>query len=300
MEGNPSGAMDDIAALLSMAQQLNNEPTMITRLNQFATIAQANRGLRSVLAVSSPAQEEEQRLYDQISKFDLYSAFVRSLEGERTFGLWVFDALRKDPAQLAMFDGGDDGVKVSKLAKIPGYRLLSGPYLKKDESFYLQLMDREIEWAKEHRRPKKMLQKPVTDRSVFTEDDIQFPWYALTSKMIMPSFAVAADKRDQAIATLALLQGALALHVYKQQAGHYPSALADVTAKTGMELNKDPFTGRDFLYRREGNGYLLYSIGPNGKDDGGWASNDSFAPDYPGRRRRPGQGEDDVAFWRNS
>jgi hypothetical protein len=31
----------------------------------------------------------------------------------------------------------------------------------------------------------------------------------------------------------------------------------------------DPFSGRPLIYRPDGEGYQLYSIGPDGKDDGG-------------------------------
>ena len=31
----------------------------------------------------------------------------------------------------------------------------------------------------------------------------------------------------------------------------------------------DPFSGKPFHYRREGNGSIVYSVGPNGVDDGG-------------------------------
>ena len=31
----------------------------------------------------------------------------------------------------------------------------------------------------------------------------------------------------------------------------------------------DPFTGKPLEYRREGDGFLIYSAGPDGRDDGG-------------------------------
>jgi hypothetical protein len=34
-------------------------------------------------------------------------------------------------------------------------------------------------------------------------------------------------------------------------------------------LPQDPFSGKDFVYRRTGGDYSLYSIGQNLKDDGG-------------------------------
>ncbi|MGC8834554.1 MAG: hypothetical protein ACP5R4_10925 [Armatimonadota bacterium] len=68
---------------------------------------------------------------------------------------------------------------------------------------------------------------------------------------------------------LALMRWALALEVYRKRTGSYPSALQDVSARLGWKLPKDPITGGEFLYRRRPGGCLIYSIGWNGKDDGG-------------------------------
>jgi hypothetical protein len=35
------------------------------------------------------------------------------------------------------------------------------------------------------------------------------------------------------------------------------------------ELPRDRFSGADYIYRLEGTGYVLYSVGYNGADDGG-------------------------------
>lgn len=298
MEGRPAEAIADVEAILSVARQLNDEPVLVTKLVQYSSIALANRGLKSVLEASSPTPQEMQPLYDEAEKIDLYSAFVGALEGERALGLWVFDTVQKNPAQLSALSGGNEGNFVSKLSQMPGYRVLSGPYLKKDEAFYLKRMDQQIELAREHRRPEEAgSPSHPPGQSVFKEEGAHFPWYALITKLMLPSFAVVSEKRDQAVATLALMQGAMALSFYKQQTGRYASNLAEATTKTGWTLNKDPFTNQDLIYRRQGKGYLLYSLGPNGRDDGGWSSYDPFAREYPGRRRRPGQNEDDVAFW---
>jgi hypothetical protein len=36
----------------------------------------------------------------------------------------------------------------------------------------------------------------------------------------------------------------------------------------------DLFSGRPLVYRPTGSGYVLYSVGPNGQDDGGRSSDD--------------------------
>jgi hypothetical protein len=62
---------------------------------------------------------------------------------------------------------------------------------------------------------------------------------------------------------------ALMLSAYRTEHGQYPDALHALTPKYLAAQPKDPWSNGDYRYRRQDDGYLLYSIGPNGKDDGG-------------------------------
>jgi hypothetical protein len=67
---------------------------------------------------------------------------------------------------------------------------------------------------------------------------------------------------------LLLLQ--LALHAYKLEHTRYPMKLSDLAPEYVKSLPMDPFSAGDaFKYKLTANGYLLYSIGPDTKDDGG-------------------------------
>ena len=61
---------------------------------------------------------------------------------------------------------------------------------------------------------------------------------------------------------------AFALAAYRVDQGTYPAALAELAPKYVAEVPNDVCTGGELHYRLEGKGYLLYSVGPNGKDDG--------------------------------
>ncbi len=58
-----------------------------------------------------------------------------------------------------------------------------------------------------------------------------------------------------------------ALASYRADHGAYPAKLAELVPNHVVEVPKDIFNDSDLHYRREGNGYLLYSIGVNAKDD---------------------------------
>ncbi len=62
---------------------------------------------------------------------------------------------------------------------------------------------------------------------------------------------------------------ALALSGYHGEHHAYPADLADLTPKYLLEIPKDPFGEGDFRYKPENGGYVLYSVGQNGVDEGG-------------------------------
>ncbi len=55
---------------------------------------------------------------------------------------------------------------------------------------------------------------------------------------------------------------------YHADRGAYPAKLSDLVPKYVEQVPKDIFNDSDLRYRLEGQGYLLYSVGVNGKDDG--------------------------------
>jgi hypothetical protein len=67
-----------------------------------------------------------------------------------------------------------------------------------------------------------------------------------------------------------LLVTQLALQAYKGEHGAYPAYLSDLVPRYLSRVPDDPFSdGQPLRYRRTGGKYLLYSIGPDAKDDGG-------------------------------
>jgi len=56
------------------------------------------------------------------------------------------------------------------------------------------------------------------------------------------------------------------LNAYRQRFGAYPRSLADLG---DLSVLQDPFTGASFAYRRQADGFVLYSVGANGTDEGG-------------------------------
>ncbi len=82
-------------------------------------------------------------------------------------------------------------------------------------------------------------------------------------------------------ARLRVLNAALALESARKRTGSYPAGLS---ACVHGDMLTDPFSGSPLVYGRTGSGYRLYSVGPNGEDDGG-------APYTESRMSPRGQGD---------
>jgi len=75
-------------------------------------------------------------------------------------------------------------------------------------------------------------------------------------------------------ARVRLLICELALRMYRVQHGGPPRELADLVPDFLPAVPEDPFSGKPLIYRPRATGYLLYSVGPNRRDDDGQPLND--------------------------
>jgi hypothetical protein len=71
---------------------------------------------------------------------------------------------------------------------------------------------------------------------------------------------------------------AFALEWYRRDHGRYPRTLEALAPKYLAQIPQDIFSGKPLIYRPSEKGYLLYSVGINGKDEGGR----SYDDDPPG------------------
>jgi hypothetical protein len=68
----------------------------------------------------------------------------------------------------------------------------------------------------------------------------------------------------------ALCLVSLALHAHKLENGNYPAQLKELAPRYLRQVPADPFgAGEPLRYQKRGDTYLLYSIGPDGIDNGG-------------------------------
>jgi hypothetical protein len=98
---------------------------------------------------------------------------------------------------------------------------------------------------------------------------------AASACMIVPvceRVQMARDRSEQLQRNLYL---AFALEAYHADHGTYPAKLNELAPKYIAAIPNDIFSGKPLIYRQAENGYLLYSVGPNCRDDDGRNSGDN-------------------------
>jgi hypothetical protein len=92
--------------------------------------------------------------------------------------------------------------------------------------------------------------------------------------LLMPGFDKMQTGQDRYEQTRQNLFIAFALAAHRADTGRYPESLAELAPKYLDAVPGDLFSGKPLIYKPSDNGYLLYSVGPNSKDDGGRNVND--------------------------
>lgn len=250
-DGNMNDAMHNIELAFRVSESLKDEPLLLCQSARWSCVKMASKGLRDVASYGKISKEQADHLSTLLSQIDLRPGLIEGLKGERTMGIWWFDEIHKNPREL--FNGSDQKRPSDLIAKAAWFVMRPLIYL--DEIYYLDSYASYIEIG----------QHPY--REVVKSDHGKYLWYARISNILLPSSPIFAS-RDTTKAEIDGSRIFLAIQVYKNKFGNYPASLYDLKSKLRISLPKDPFSGRDFIYHRQPNGYLLYSIGGNMEDDG--------------------------------
>jgi hypothetical protein len=300
--GDLEGAVRDLETEAALARLNREEYTLVAQMIRMAI---ANHGLAATWeALPAPGWSEPQlaRLQRAWEAVDLLAALQMGLEGERGCLAGVWDGLRgpnRSKAWQEIMPGSTRysfaGVSLERLLQVavlvPAYKLTS---MNQDELFYLQTMQGWIDGGRllQAHRPwleaktqfdavssniNRVLSSPVRMRH----------W---VSAMAIPNLTRATQVAARAETERQMTVAAIALERCRLRRGQWPAALPELVPDFVSRVPFDPMSGQPLQYRlRTEGGYLLYSVGDDGRDDGGDPS-----PVAPGK---PGLWEGRDAVW---
>jgi len=252
---------------LRLGDALTNEFTFISSLVRETIDETAMHSFQPILN-SYPGNnliDDYRKVISEIDKKD--KKFTKGLEAELAFGNSRLKTHSNflDLTDFVIVYGEKESFGRKIFKKIFG-GYLAKPLFEQDHIFYIQKMTTLItlsngpfflEKEKIHEWERSLI--PYIDR--FNKHPISSVLFQLRDRSVQ----LQADYE----AKLECFKLALALKIYRQGHGNYPEQLASLSPEVIPELPLDPFTGKDYVYHKEGRGFILYSIGPNERDDNG-------------------------------
>ena len=99
---------------------------------------------------------------------------------------------------------------------------------------------------------------------------VSIPKWNVLARTLLPSLARANELAEclRAATQMTRVVAALRLHAARNEAA-FPDRLDELTEILGADGLIDPFSGEQYGYRPESQGWVLYSVGENMIDDGG-------------------------------
>ncbi len=283
------GRMDEayrkIMLAFKAAKVCRNEPSLISTLVTLACTEFANKGLVGVIKCGKPNEKQTVELNKLLADTNYEGSMVNSLKGERAVGLSGFNNPYYDDRSFVAVIYGNfissyDNPEPDRY-KLQALISLARPLIYADGVIYTQVMSKYL--AILEKRDGNVKQQQMA----FSAVSNSIPRYAMTALILCPVYSTGALKLDSTRARTALTQILLAAQRYKASNGQYPETMAQVRSAGIADIPMDPFSGKEFIYRRTAKGFTVYSIGEDFKDDGG----------RPVDKRQSNKGGDIVLKW---
>jgi hypothetical protein len=256
-KGDVRASLDLLRIGLRFAPKMAEERTLITYLIALADMKALLMFLNKAVSGREVSAELLLPVLGDLgdSQISLWKGLMRdSIRGERVMFMDV-----GLPSSLADFQKAYGGLAWTERL----YFWLIRPFVKRDIRLTLPLYEELETLALSSYYQTREFWKPYQDHLH------SLPWYAIVSKIIVPEFETVFMKVATLDALILTSRVGLACRIHKSRTGAYPENLEALVPGLLTEVPIDPFTGKPLVYRREGQGFIVYSLGSNLKDDGG-------------------------------
>jgi hypothetical protein len=253
-------AIHSCRAALNSGRTLGDEPLIISQLVRIACVAVACQAVERTLAQGEPDPKDLEELQRLLKEEDTHNPLLTALRGERGITERVFELIESGELPLkGLLTGPGEKPSLEDVY----LRLQGVSAIRAEHPLFLSLMTRHIEAAA----------LPLHEQDA-AERDIEaavkaLPSSARVTRALMPAVSKLGDASRRHHAQLRCLLVAVAAERYRRAQGRWPAALGDLAPALVGAVPLDPYDGKPLRFRKLPDGVVVYSVGPDGSDDGG-------------------------------
>ena len=289
--GDGGRTAESVAVLARVGEGCRRQPLLIGLFVSTSIDSMATTGIWEGLNARALDAGQLKRVQQLVEKIDMRQAYLSALRGEVLGALDIINYIQEEGYQAfaaitAISDSGKPAGSSSRFAEaIVPYVMPSG-WLDQNRATYANwVLDYAILPARNDSY-QTMIAKAAELENLIAEtrpkliSEVPHRVIALIS---MPVVTQIARKMMYAEARRVLALSAIAVELYYLENGSYPDRIEQLVPETLGVVPEDPGDGKSIRYRREGDRYLLWSVGVDGEDDGGMAGEDGTrSKDYDG------------------
>jgi hypothetical protein len=260
--GDSQQAVGSLLAAGLLADSISEEPLVTSQILRLACWQIVVIRLEHVLMLTPMTDEQLASLQVMVAEAQRPQALLRGLAGERALGIAAFTDADTVTAQSQSLSSLSDGLKarfVMSLSKIP-------VFFKKDRAFYLDVMSTNVTAA----------ELPFPDRIKLgrqSPSGTATPRFCNITRMVLPNISEIFTQEAEVTAILRAAQTALAVELFRRgHQGTLPAALEELAPSYCKSVPTDPYDGKQLRFKTLNSAYVIYSIGNDGRDDGGVVS----------------------------
>ncbi|HTV62874.1 MAG TPA: hypothetical protein VMH30_09935 [Verrucomicrobiae bacterium] len=274
--GDPASAVQAAHSMLLIANAMQHDRLVISELVRIAIAQLASAATWEILQSTNVTDEQLAQLQQDWANLDFVPTAENALLMERTMGQMTLAHWRRYgfPPYLeeGLWNKAEIKIKIflwrywwsypDELRALKGYDALLGAVeaVQTNGSFQNAL-------GNEDKQLNDLGISKLNDDFLVTFTDVNLHTMLSQSIVTLAGFArnvMCAEVAKQVTMT------AIALKRYQLKNGDYPTDLSQLVPAFLPAVPLDPVDGKPLRYRSNGDGtFLLYSVGENGKDDGG-------------------------------
>ncbi len=257
--GKTEEAIDSIKSIFGLARSLSKEPILVLQLVRIACQSLAVSTLEQAVNRTEFSDEQLADLNQTLINAEDPCAMPRAFVGERCSGLSIFTMpAAKVPPMLDMTDNDPNPLGAPAISF---YRFTGLADM--DAVLYLDMMNDYIEALKLAPEQRQEAADAVEARLE------KISRIHVVLHIIMPALSRCTTIDIRVAAQLRTTQTGLAVQRYRLATDKLPDTLAELVPAYLDAVPKDPFDGKELRYKKLETGFVVYSIGEDGSDDGG-------------------------------
>jgi competence protein ComGC len=258
-DGDQAGALESSQAILVAARAIGEEPYLIAALIRYAGEAIAVNALERTLAQCDAVPADQlKNLQELLAKEIDAPVLAQAMRGERGGFDGMIAELKDGNVRLSAIIGrptGSGNLEDWLIDTFPGVMLAGRPE-------YLRLMTQAVEAAK---------LPPEQQAEAFKEvEQATRKSNAVVVRLLMPAVSKVSDANRRTRANMRCAMVGIAAERYRLAHEEWPASLDELVKKGWIaSVPLDPYDGQPLRYKLRHDGVTVYSVGPDGVDNGG-------------------------------